>query len=64
MDLNTSDHHAVMVTRKKELTKLPKIVGRLYKNYNKDFQDVLNEADWGEFYNSRDPNVCWKVCFQ
>ena len=37
-------------------------MGRLYKNCNKeDVQDALTESDWGEFYNSRDPNDMWEI---
>ena len=64
LDLNLSDHQAVMVTRKKTYVKPRKVtfVGRSYKNYIKeDFQEELESADWGVFYNSRDPNFLWNM---
>ena len=62
LDLNLSDHQAVMITRKKVYVKPHKVsfVGRSYKNYVKeDFQAELQNANWGPFYNSHDPNFLW-----
>ena len=53
-----------MVTRKKVTMKTPKIefVGRSYKNYVKeDFQEVLVNENWREFYSSQDPNKMWEI---
>ena len=53
MDINLSDHLAVMVTHKKVKQKTPKIrfSGRSYKNYDKDqYQESLLAADWTEFF--------------
>ena len=59
LDLNISDHLAVMVTRKKIKIMTPKIE---YKNYNKeDFQEALVSEDCQEFYNSHDPNFLWGI---
>ena len=64
VDWNFSDHMAVMVTRKEVTMKTPKIefVGRSYKNYVKeDFQEVLVNENWREFYSSQDPNKMWEI---
>ena len=63
LNINISDHQAVMVTRKKGYTKPSKVTftGRSYKNYvREDFQGSLLEVDWTEFYNMQDPYVMWK----
>ena len=64
LNINLSDHQAVMVTRKKLYIKPRKIsfVGRSYKNYVKvDFQEELQNANWGVFYTSQDPNFLWST---
>ena len=64
LDINISDHLAVMVTLKKIRLKIPKInfTGRSYKNYVKEyFQESLSEANWAEFYNTNDPNRLWEI---
>ena len=64
LDINVSDHLAVMVTRKKTRVKVPKVsfVGRSYKNYVKeDFQESLSSANWREFYRTTDPNKQWEI---
>ena len=64
LDINLSDHLAVMVTRKKVMQKLPKIYfkERSYKNYNRErFQELLLAADWTEFYNLDNPNELWET---
>ena len=63
LDLNLSDHMAVMVTRKKLAVKQEKIEfkGRSYRNYDREiFQGALLNRDWGNFMNERDPNVLWE----
>ena len=62
LNLNISDHLAVLVRRKKPrlISKKVNFVGRSYKNVVKeDFQESLINEDWTEFYNSTDPEVCW-----
>ena len=64
LDINVSDHQAVMVTKKKSYTTPTKInfTGRSYKNYIKeDFQESLVGEDWREFYGSRDPEFLWET---
>ena len=65
MDLNISDHLAVFVTRKKAQAKVDKVEfrGRSYRNYSREnFQDRLTGRDWGEFFESRDPDLlCGKM---
>ena len=58
LDLNLSDHLAIMVTRKKMYTKPGKFEfkGRSYRNYDKElFQDRLTGLDWEGFFEVRDP---------
>ena len=64
LDLNFSDHQAVYVSRKKLKLANRKISfkGRSYRNYNKDlFQEYLIGDNWRHFYESSDPNECWRV---
>ena len=62
LNLNLSDHLAVCVTRKKTWVKQTKVEfkGRTYKNYVKeDFQQLLDDHDWTQFYQLDDPNILW-----
>ena len=62
LDINISDHLAVMVTRKKSYIKPTKVEfkGRSYRNYVKeDFQDNLGNHNWDNFYTLNDPNALW-----
>ena len=62
LNLNLSDHLAVLVTRKKVWVKSKKVnfKGRSYKNYNKEaFQDRLSELNWDNFYRLDNPNILW-----
>ena len=62
LDLNVSDHLAVLIRRKKIRVKSKKttFVGRSYVNYVKeDFQEQLIGTDWHTFYSLKDPNECW-----
>ena len=64
LDINVSDHQAVMVTMKKSYTTPTKInfTGRSYKNYiREDFQESLVGEEWREFYGSRDPEFLWET---
>ena len=64
LDMNISDHQAVMITRKKSYIKPTKIdfFGRSYKNYVKeDFQELVQNADWTGFFESQDPNYLWGI---
>ena len=64
LDLNISDHLAVFATRKKRAVPSQKVdfVGRSYRNYVKeDFQRKLLDYNWDQFYNLRDPNLCWDI---
>ena len=66
MDLNLSDHLAVLVTRKKLYAKREKIEfrGRSYRNYNRaDFQNRLANEDWAPFFESESPNEQWDIMF-
>ena len=63
LNINISDHKAVMVTRKKKHSPPTKVKfkGRSYKNYVKeDFQESLTETNWEDFYTLRDPNLLWE----
>ena len=62
MDLNLSDHQAVMVTRKKVTRKEKKVgfKGRSYRNYDKEgFQERLINKEWGNFFKQRDVSALW-----
>ena len=64
LDLNISDHLAVLVNRKKVGAKLEKVefAGRSYKNYRKEeFQHNLINCDWDGFYAQNDPNRLWDI---
>ena len=64
LDLNISDHLAVMVTRKKVALKKEKVEfkGRSYRNYNREnFQGNLENINWDGFYEERDPNRLWEL---
>ena len=64
LDWNFSDHLVVAVKRKRSKIVRSKVefVGRSYKNYSReDLQDNLLQWDWGQFYESEDPNLCWDV---
>ena len=64
LDLNISDHLAVLVTRKKVTVPKEKVDfrGRSYRNYNReDFQNRLTNLDWGHFFDIRDPGVLWEI---
>ena len=64
LDYNISDHLGVLVTRKKLCTKPGKIdfKGRSYRNYSKEvFQESLEEADWGPFFDLVEPNQLWNI---
>ena len=64
LDYNVSDHLAVLVTRKKKATCKERVefTGRTYKNYVKeDFQNALNDIDWGPFFEIREPNELWNL---
>ena len=63
LDLNLSDHLAILVTRKKTWIKPKKVSfrDRSYKNYNKEvFQDRLTETNWVDFFRQNDPNILWE----
>ena len=62
LDMNVSDHLAVLITRKKLYSKPAKInfTGRSYRNYNKeDFQERLGNANWVNYYALTNPNALW-----
>ena len=64
LDCSISDHIGVFVTRKKLMVDSPKInfEGCSYRNYDKsEFQKLLIDENWVPFYNSDDPNECWKI---
>ena len=64
LDLNFSDHMAIVVKRKRVGQKPVKttLTGRSYKNYDREtFQNQLLDGDWREFYGSKDPNICWDM---
>ena len=62
LDLNISDHMAVMVTRKKVAIKEKvEFQERSYRNYDSEaFQEALLNRHWGNFMDERDPNVLWE----
>ena len=63
LDINISDHQAVMVMRKKDTapTKIS-FTGRSYKYYvREDFQELLAGEDWTYFYSTREPNLLWET---
>ena len=62
LDINISDHLAIMTTRKKSYVKPAKIEfsSRTYRNYDREhFQDLLINHNWENFYSQEDPNVLW-----
>ena len=62
LNWNISDHLVVTVKRKRPKTKQVKRVfrGRSYRNYVKeDLQEEVIRAEWGEFYEGRDPSKGW-----
>ena len=62
LDLNISDHLAVMVTRKKGSTVKEKteFMGRSYRRYiREEFQNNLSALNWVPFYDIYDPNKLW-----
>ena len=64
LDLNISDHQAILISRKKVYLKRNKIDfrGRSYRNYDKAaFQNRLVNNNWDQFYGSKDPNKQWKL---
>ena len=63
LDWNFSDHMAVAIKRKRERIRHEKVTfeGRSYKNYVKeDMQQLLIQAGWRDFYESRDPAFYWE----
>ena len=62
LDINISDHQAVMTTHKKlwvNHTKV-KFKGRLYTHYVKeDFQELLQGVNWDRFFAMNDPDLMW-----
>ena len=64
LDWNFSDHLVIAAKRKRDQMRAEKVVfeGRSYKNYVKeDLQNELLESDWGQFYEIREPNLCWDI---
>ena len=64
LDLNLSDHLAVLVTRKKITLKKEKVEfkGRSYRNYDREaFQERLLNENWVPFFGSNDPNEQWDL---
>ena len=64
LDMNLSDHLAVLVTRKKVMVKREKInfAGRSYRNYDKEkFQENLAAEDWSTFFQNFDPDILWEL---
>ena len=62
LNLNISDHLAIMTTRKKSYTKPTKIEfsGRSYRNYDKEqLQEDLITHNWDNFYSQEDPDALW-----
>ena len=62
LDWNFSDHLVIAARRKRERAKQPKVSfkGRSYRNYvREEIQEEIVEADWEEYYRTRDPSVCW-----
>ena len=67
LNLNISDHRAVVITRKKIFVKHEKInfEGRSYRNYNSvDFQRQLTEAHWEQFCATEDPDLQWELMWE
>ena len=63
LDLNLSDHMAVLATRKKSINvkKRVEFKGRSYRNYDRvEFQERLIAEDWGPFFESNDPVMQWE----
>ena len=59
-----SDHFPVFACVKKprEVHKCTRIKGRSYIRYDKtSFCSLLQNDDWTEFYNVRDPNILWDI---
>ena len=59
-----SDHQPIFVVKKKGRDNRPNIEfeGRSYRNFNKeDFRKKLLEVDWGDFFNTSDPNEAWGI---
>ena len=64
LDLNISDHLAVYVRRKRKRQRYKKVacIGRSYRHFvREDFQEALIDSDWGEFYASENPDICWQI---
>ena len=64
LDINISDHLAVMVTRKKEQVRREKVdfQGRTYRNYDREiFQNRLMNLDWEHFLEIEDPEILWDI---
>ena len=64
LDWNFSDHMVISVKRKKlfEPAKKVSIVGRSYKNYDReDFPNLVIRDNRQSFYDSADPAECWEI---
>ena len=64
LDVNLSDHEMIFVTRKhiKCQNTPTTFTGRSYMNFDvQNFENMLLELDWNEFFNNRDVNECWKL---
>ena len=65
LNLNYSDHQAIFITKKKQITRSNKMkfYGRSYKNYNaEDFKEMVQKLDWEDLFNFDDPNKAWEFC--
>ena len=63
LDLNYSDHQAIFITKKKQITKTNKMkfYGRSYKNYATDvYKEKVQQLDWAELFDLDDPNKAWE----
>ena len=61
---NISDHLAVAVTRKRQKSETRKVEfeGRSYRNYvREEVQQNLREDNWGNFYETGDPDKLWEI---
>ena len=64
LDWNISDHLVVAIKRKRVRIKGRKVEfkGRSYRNYVKEtLQEDLVNCEWGEFFETRDPAICWDI---
>ena len=63
LELHISDHQPIYLVHKKARDKRDSVEfkGRSYRNFDKeDFQKLLGQMNWAEFYNMDDPARAWE----